>query len=139
MLKILFFLVCCSVRSVLAQIPVTDGLSLTQNTITAVQTAAQAANQLIQMERDLKYMENQVESLGKLGWKDPHTLQRHLDFFDSLKNRTDSLTYNYKNLDSNFRRLYSTKDKPAMVDILSALKGVRFLGSSSNLLDISTG
>ena len=112
MLKNFLMLSLTSLKPLMAQWAAADGANLFQNTITAVKAAAQLENQIRQMERDAKYMAQQLESLGQLGWKDPYTLQRHLDFFDSLKGRTDTLTYNYKNLDSNFRRLYGSKDKP---------------------------
>ena len=104
--------VCIFVNSAWAGIPVLDPTNLAQNTITAVQSLRQAENQIKQMERELEYTTRQLQSLKELGWNDPYALQRHLEFFQSLKNRSDTLTYNYKNLDSNFRRLYSTKDKP---------------------------
>lgn len=100
---ILFFVSLSGV--VLAQWVVSDPASLTQSQMNYARMAKQ-------MAQDAQYMKNQLQSLDQLGWKDPYTLQRHLDFFNSLKSRANTLTYNYKSLDSNFRRLYSTKDKP---------------------------
>lgn len=105
MLKIFVFLSFILMKPIMAQWAVVDGPAMTQNLL----NYAKMAEQVLQ---DAEYMKNQVKSLESLGWKDPYALQRHLDFFNSLKGRADTLTYNYKNLDSNFRRLYSTKDKP---------------------------
>lgn len=89
-----------------------DPMNLAQNSLTALQTLLQLKNQVEQMKRDAEYTARQLQSLKELGFKDQYSLERHLEFFDSLKWKTQALTYNYKSLDSNFRRLYSTKDKP---------------------------
>lgn len=110
--KVTWIVAFSAFRFALGQWVVSDPANLAQNTLTAVRTLAQVENQVEQMRRDAEYMKNQLQSLKELGWQDSYKFQKHLDFLDSLKGRTDTLTYNYKNVDANFRRLYATKDKP---------------------------
>jgi len=93
-------------------IPVVDVGSIEQTTITAVKTAAMLKNQIEQMKSDLDYMNKQLQTLSQLGWQDSYKLQQHLEFFDSLRGKVDTLMFDYRQMDNRFRDLYSTKDAP---------------------------
>lgn len=112
MFRMVLMLIGLGINPARAQFVVSDPENLAQNALNHLELAAQTANQVRQLKQDLKFMQQQTQSLVDLGWKDSYALQRHLDFFNSLRWRVKGLNNDYKRLDHDFRHLYKIKNKP---------------------------
>jgi len=109
-MKILLFWILCLYGIHLQAFTVIDPSNLVQTTLTAVNAARNLSNQALQMERDIQYMKQQVESFSQLGYRDLYKLDQHLRTVDSFNRRVKTITYNYRQLDQHFKTLYSVKN-----------------------------
>lgn len=96
----------------LGQWAVADAANVAQTTLTAKNTAQQLKKQIEQMTADAERWKKQLQSLRELGWEDSYKLRQHLDYFDSVKGKVDSLAFDYREMDRRFNNLYSRKGEP---------------------------